>query len=89
MSEPLVAPQAVAILVTKEPFCDWFTLTMPNGFTEELDAEQATQWFKERGANMPAIEKFLDHVWNFYKGVVEIQNFKEPKSLDPKTSPNI
>jgi hypothetical protein len=66
------------VLVTREPFIDYFTITLDNGHTEELDPEECRQWFKERGGNMDIIEKALDHCWNFYRVEVNIQNPKEP-----------
>jgi len=57
---------------------EFFTLALDNGQTEELDPEETRTWFKVRGANMDAIEKVLDHVWNFQRAEVDIQNPKEP-----------
>ncbi len=85
----LVPGKPVVVLVTREPFCDWFIIKLPNGYTEELEAEETQRWFKDHGANPIAIERFLDHVWNFRRGEVEIQCYKEPKTANPKTDPNL
>lgn len=66
------------VAITREPFIDYFVITLDNGHTEELEPEECRQWFKERGANMDKIEKLLDHVWNFHMGEVNIHNPKEP-----------
>lgn len=66
------------VLITREMFMELFTLTLDNGFTEELDAEETRAWFKERGANMDVVEKCLDHAWNFLRAEININNPKEP-----------
>lgn len=67
------------IIIQREPFGDYFMLTLDNGHTEELEVEETRAWFKERGANMDKIEKVLDHVWNFYYAEVNLKNYREPQ----------
>ena len=69
---------ALHVLITRPMWGEFFTLALDNGQTEELDPEETRTWFKVRGANMDAIEKVLDHVWNFQRAEVDIQNPKEP-----------
>jgi hypothetical protein len=83
-------------LVTREMWTDFFTIHLvdlktgqPNGQTEELDPEETVKWFKERGADMPLLEKALDHCWNFLKVAVEISNYKEPPTRNAAVRPNI
>lgn len=85
--------QSLTIFVTREPFVDFFILHIPKPdgtmHTEELDVDDTVQWFRERGADMALVEKALDHVWNFYKGAIEIENFKEPPVKEPALQPKI
>lgn len=83
MSEPIM------IRVTRQPFGDYFTIILPNGHTEELEPDPAREWFKERGANMDVIEKVLDHVWNFYRAEVTVENYAEPVMKKSKYSPDL
>lgn len=66
------------VLLTREPWSDFFTLTLDNGHTEELEVEDTRLWFKQRGANMDKIEKALDQTWNFQRCEVIIDNPKDP-----------
>jgi hypothetical protein len=83
---------SITILVTREMWSDTFTLHVPKAdgtvYTEELDTDETTEWFRVRGANMKVLEKFMDHVWNFLKGTFTIENYREPKiknvAIDPK-----
>jgi len=65
--------------IHRNPFEDWVTLTLPDGMTENLDAEECREWFKIRGANMEIVEKATDYVWSgFPDAEVVISN---PKNL--------
>jgi hypothetical protein len=75
---PEPAPDMVHVVITREPFGDFFMLTLDNGHTEELGVEDTRLWFKERGAEMDKIEKVLDHCWNFYRSEVIIHKPKSP-----------
>ena len=83
---------SLTVLVTREMWSDVFTLHIPKldgtVHTEDLDVDETNEWFRVHGANMIVVEKFLDHVWNFLKGTLTIENYKEPKvknmALDPK-----
>jgi len=88
MDDPIPG-QPTTILITREPFGDWFTLTLPNGHTEELEPDPCRQWFKERGAKMDAVEKVLDHVWNFQRANINIANFREPVEVRLPHSPKL
>lgn len=88
--------QTLTFFVTREPFTDFFKIHLvdlatgrPNGQSEELDVDETFEWFKARGANVPLLEKALDHVWNFYKGAVQIENYKEPPIKNPAIEPNL
>lgn len=83
-------PQAgYLVTVTREPYMDFFTLTLPNGASEELEVEDTRAWFRERNADMDKIETMLDHVWNFYYGEVMIHNYVEPEIARLPHSPDI
>jgi hypothetical protein len=66
------------VVVTREPFMDFYTLALDDGTTEEFEIEECKQWFRERGANMDKVDKALDHCWNFYYVEMNITNPKEP-----------
>ena len=59
-------------------FAECFTILMDDNSSEELDPEELRLWFKQRGANMDAMEKVFDHVWNFGFAEVVIANPKQP-----------
>lgn len=69
----------MAVHVTREPFADYFVITLENGQSEELEVEDTKQWFREHGANMDVVDKCLDHVWNFGRADVVISDFRLPK----------
>lgn len=77
------------VAITRPMWGEFFTLTLDNGFTEELEPEEVRAWFKVRGANMDKIEKTLDHVWNFGSAEVNIANPKEPPVTRLPYSPDI
>jgi hypothetical protein len=83
-----VPPTAMHVIIKHEIFTDYFTLVQSNGYTEELEPEEVREWFKVRGAKMDAVEKALDHAWNFKRAEFYISNPKEPvvsrSSYDPK-----
>jgi len=91
-NDSLDAPKlgnALHVVVTREPFMDFFLLTLDNGYTEELEVEDTRAWFKERGADMDKVEKALDHCWNFYYSEINILNPKEPNKSNLPHAPNI
>lgn len=59
--------------------CEWFILNVSDGSSEELDPDDARDWFKQRGANVDVVEKALDYCWNFYQATVVIRNPKKPR----------
>ena len=90
--------QSRTFLVTREPFTDFFIIhePTPDGtvHTHELDVDETFEWFKARGAALTAdektaLEKALDHVWNFYKGAIEIVDYREPLVKNPALEPKI
>lgn len=85
----LLKKRPLIILVEREMFMPWFKISLPNGQSEELDAEETKQWFKVRGANMPSVDKALDHAWNFKRCIIEIENPKEPPVLEPAVQPRL
>jgi hypothetical protein len=82
-----------AFYVTREPFSDFFVIHVPKPDgtieTEELEVEDTYEWFKKRGADMPLLEKGLDHIWNFAKGMIEIARYKEPIVQNPALEPRL
>lgn len=89
-------PQSYKFFITREPWTDFFKVYLvdlktglPNGQSEELDVDETYAWFLERGAELPLLEKALDHVWNFFKGAVEIENYKEPTVINPAIEPRL
>lgn len=79
----------VHVDIRREPFMEYFTLTLDNGFTEELDVEETKQWFRDHGANMDVVEKALDHCWNFWHSEVNINQWREPKRVKLAHEPQL
>jgi hypothetical protein len=82
-------PPSLHVLITREPFSDFFTITLDNGHSEELEVEDTRLWFKQRGADMDKMEKVLDHVWNFYRAEAVVDNPKEPSVAKLAYSPRL
>lgn len=84
----------LTVRLTREPFSPFVSLSViagdGAGSTEDLEADEARQWFRERGANMIMVEKALDDVWNFYGKrrpiFVRIMRPKRPASIYAKNS---
>lgn len=68
---------------------DFYVITMDDGYTEELEIEDCKQWFKDRGANMDAVDRALDHTWNFRRAEIVIRNPKEPLQSKLPYSPKL
>jgi pyrroloquinoline quinone (PQQ) biosynthesis protein C len=76
--------------VTRERYSDFYQLKTEDGHVEELEIDDVLKWFDERGADMYAVQKAMDYVWNFLAGTIEIKNPKEPKSsIDSRYSPKL
>jgi hypothetical protein len=73
-----VLATALHVIIKHEIFTDFFTLVLENGHTEEVEPEEAREWFKLRGAKMDSVEKALDHAWNFKRAEFYIQEPKTP-----------
>ncbi len=74
----------VTVKLSRIPFGDYFTLTLDNGHTEELEPEETRKWFYTHGVtDKLGLEKCLDECWNFYESVVEIDSFKVPVAAHP------
>lgn len=80
---------SVKVIITREPFSDFFVLLLDSGHTEELEVEETRAWFRERGADMHKLEPVLDEVWNFGHSVVTIDNFKLPVVKHPAFEPQV
>lgn len=86
---PIAVGVPMTILVTREAFSDYFVLTLPNGFSEELEFEETRQWFKDHGGDMDAVEKCLDHVYNFRQAEITIRNFRVPHEFMHPHAPKL
>jgi hypothetical protein len=90
---PKTVLKSLTVLITREAFTDFFILTVPKAggqvYTEELEVDDAVEWFRLRGADPILVEKALDHCWNFYRASVEIVNYREPPVRDPLLAPKL
>ena len=77
------------VTITREPFSDYFVLILDSGDSEELEVEDTRDWFRQRGANMDAIEKALDQTWNFYRSEVIISKPKNPPEMNHPYAPQV
>lgn len=82
-------PGALIIHIHRDMFSDYVTLTLANGYTEELHWEEVRDWFKQRGANMDAAEKALDYAWNFKDADFVIQHPKNPIENKGRHTPKL
>lgn len=82
-------PNAMHVVILHEIYSDFFKIIQDNNYSDELEPEDARKWFQERGANMDAVEKALDHAWNFRRAEFYIQNPKTPVVNRPAHAPKI
>jgi hypothetical protein len=94
-AKPAAKPGAppVRVFITREHGVDFFILHIPKAdgtiHTEELEPEEALEWFVAHGADKIVADKALEHVWNFYKGAIEIVHYKEPPIRNAGIAPHI
>jgi hypothetical protein len=82
-------PKPLVVKLTRIPFGSFVTLTLDDGATEDLEPDEAREWFKIRGANMEGVEKALDYVWNFYTAGITVHNPKKPILKTSRVTPRI
>jgi hypothetical protein len=88
---PIRNGEKVDIFCKREPFSDFVNVIMPNGYSEELEADEARKWFKDRNANMDQVEKALDYCWSGpgRQAYVRILNYKEPAIPESSHAPKL
>ena len=87
--EQTLPADALNVRLLREPFLDFFTVQLDGGYSEELEPDEAREWFRLRGANMNMVEKAMDHCWNFYEAEIWIKEPKTPKAPNASILPNI
>lgn len=75
-----IPPGQLYVMIIRPPFEEMYELVMIDGQSDQLDAHEAYDWFRERGANMDSVELAMNHAWNFYSAEIVIENPKEPQS---------
>lgn len=79
---------SMRIEISREMFSDYYLLTFPNGYSEEVEVLDIYPWFQVRGAKQELVEKPVDYAFNFGKAAVTILNYREPpgtsRTGDPK-----
>ena len=83
MADPL------QVSIHRPMWSDYYTITLPNAYTEEMEIDELREWFRIRGANMDKMDKVFDHVYNFQNATVVIENPKEPKRVRLDHEPDI
>lgn len=79
-----LAGKTVRVTIIREHGLDTFQLLLENGYTEELEPDEARKWFKDHGVtDDEAMEHALDMAWNFYRHRVKIDQFKVPQVKHP------
>lgn len=86
---PPYPESSLVVQLRREPFEDEFTITLPDGTSEELEAEDLRTWFKVRGADEIAVESAMDYCWNFYAAEFEIKNPKVPVQKNSNVLPQL
>lgn len=81
--------ESKVVVITRERFMDYFTVTMPDNQSEDLEATEALKWFQERNANVHTIEKALDYAWEHGEAVVEVSFWREPEINPSRVKPQI
>lgn len=87
-NETMVLPP-MRVRLTRIPYGSFVTLTLDDGASEDLEPDDAKEWFRVRGANMLAVEEALDYVWNFYETEFLIQKPKRPPQVVSRLTPRI
>jgi hypothetical protein len=89
MANPL---PPLLVKITREPGLESYTFTLPDGSTEDLEPEEALEWFRLRHVgrmDVDLIERALDDCWNFYSAEILVENPRIPRVELTRTSPNI
>lgn len=90
MNEDVPTPTPLRVHVTREAFSDFYQLHLEDGQVEELEIDELEKWFDARGADMLAVSKALDYVWNFRQADITIRNPKKPKqTIADRYIPNL
>jgi hypothetical protein len=89
ISDSSVPNGSLHVVLLREMWCEFFTIVLDSGYTEELDPEETRAWFRVRGADMDRMEKALDQTWNFGRCEVEIENPKTPRVTRLPHSPDV
>jgi hypothetical protein len=84
--------QPLLVKVVREAGLDFFTLTLPDNSSEEIDAEEAVEWFRlhhQGKMDYTLIERAIDDAWNFGEANILIDKPRFPKQEVTRTTPNI
>lgn len=84
-----VPDTALHVIIKHEIYSDFFTLVLTNGQSEELDPDETREWFKQRGANLDAVDKALDHAWNLKRAEFYILKPRQPVTTRPAFAPKL
>ena len=77
------------VKINREMFSLFYTLTMDDGSSEELELEDMREWFRVRGADMDKMQEAFDTVWNFLNVEVVIASPKIPQGPKLPYAPDI
>jgi hypothetical protein len=65
-------PGPLRVVIKHEPFLPWFELCY-DGKTEELDHQQALDWFAAHGAkDLEKVNGLINHAFNFHQAICTI-----------------
>jgi hypothetical protein len=82
MADPIIRIEEdlppLTVRVTREMYSDVYQIHLPDDQMEELEINDVLKWFDDRGADMYAVEKAMDYVWNFRDASITI---KKPKRI--------
>jgi hypothetical protein len=84
--------QPLLVRIVRESGLDWFTLYLPDNSSEDVDAEEAVEWFRlhhQGRMDYTLIERAIDDAWNFGEANVLIEKPRFPKPEYSRTSPKI
>jgi len=81
---PNDVPNSLRVFIVREPFDEYYTLVLDNGYTEEFEDLETRAWLGARGADEELVNKVMTQAWNFYRALCIIKN---PKPVVESQSP--
>lgn len=86
---PNDVPNSLRVFVVREPFDEYYSLVLDNGYSEEFEDLETRAWLHEHGATEDQIKQVMDQAWNFYRALCLIHNPRQVVEVQSPLAPKI